>query len=303
MQRQLNIHHLRVPTCMRWIRGKQVFPSRDLSRNKHFAIRALPPYPPPHIRPSRIRPGQIRSTRTTLSSAAETTSTICTETHPSRQPLGRMAFPRHRLMAQIILWQPRILRPAVARCGATVKAPVPSSALHGWIGLDHNRLKVRVSLGNVHFSMKVAVLQALPLSTPACGISGMRSKLVEQADSPHPTSATSPCQHFFSFHRAQKPFVPHKLNSAQAEKDTPNVSLLYSVPERHVRMPEFINAVILSGRQSFALIIQCDLTTSSRRIAMPSPTPVDIFLPSILRRIQAFPRIDVYPCTHAGTKI
>ena len=99
-----------------------------------------------------------------------------------------------------------------------------SSALHGWIGLDHNRLKVRVSLGNIHFSMLGKSLYCkldLPLSRPACGLYGMRSKVVEQADSLHPLANP-----FSLFTEPRNPFFPHKLNSAQAEKDIPNVSLL-----------------------------------------------------------------------------
>ena len=166
LQHRHNIHRSPCAICLRWIRDKQVFPSLDRSRNKPFAIRAFPRYHPRHMPPSRTRRGQIPSTSTTLSSGAETTWTICTETHPSRRPLCSMGFPRHRVTRQIILWQPPIRRPVVARCGATAKALVHSSALHGWIGLDHNRLKGRVSLNTAHFFMKATLLQALPPSTP-----------------------------------------------------------------------------------------------------------------------------------------
>ena len=196
--------------------------------------------------PNRTRRGQTPSTKTTLFSGAETTLTICTETRPSRRPLYNMGFPRHRVTRQIILWQPPILRPVVARCGATAKALVPSSALHGWIGLGHNRLKGRVSLNNAQFFMKVTALQALPPSTLSWGLwdaiqGGRTSRFTTSYPQPYPLAKS-----FFSFHKAQKPISPRELNSAQAEKEIPNVPLLQSVPERHVRMPELINEVTVS---------------------------------------------------------
>ena len=68
-----------------------------------------------------------------------------------------------------------------------------------------------------------------------------------KADSPHPALGQIPYISSLLLSQGSKiHFCLCELNSARAEKDTPRVSLLEPVPERHVRMAEFMDEVTVS---------------------------------------------------------